>query len=214
MEAHARVAIVERMRVTRNAVTRTCAICERTLLMGERAVRYAPEPGGEFVDVCPLCQETAVEHGWLKEGSPTTPTVPAERRRRRLGLSALFERPGPAEPVASEPILRRLSEPELQMVEAADLFNASTHRRTIGGIAKSLGDPKASVVPLSGVNAELVVTIAWDISWYQYRITPDSAQPVRLAERGHELSELEGSFTGWNAHVEEDGRLVPEIARL
>jgi hypothetical protein len=214
MEAHARVAIVERMRVTRNAVTRTCAICERTLLMGERAVRFAPEPGGDFVDVCPLCQETAVEHGWLKEGSPTTPMVPAERRRRRLGISALFERSVPAEPVASEPILRRLSEPELQMVEAADLFNASTHRRTIGGIAKSLGEPKASVVPLSGVNAELVVTIAWDISWYQYRISPDSAQPVRLAERGHELSELEGSFAGWNAHVEEDGRLVPEIARV
>ena len=39
------------------------------------------------------------------------------------------------------------------------------------------------------------VTVAWEISWYQYRVTPDSAQPVRLAERGHEPGELEGSFT-------------------
>ena len=201
------------MRVTKVAATRTCAICERTLLMGERATRFAPD-GDEYVDVCPLCHEIAMEHGWIKEGSPTSPTVPYERRRRGLSLATIFQRAAPPAPVAAEPILRRLSEPELQIVEAADLFNASAYRRTIGGIAKSLGDPKASIVPLSGVNQELVVTVAWDISWYQYRITPDSAQPVKLAERGHELRELEAGYTTWNARVEEDGRLVPEIARL
>ena len=85
------------------------------------------------------------------------------------------------------------------MVEAADLFNASEYRRTIGGIAKSLGEPRARIVPLSGVKPELVVTVAWDISWYQYRVTPESAQPVRLAERGHELGELDGGYQRWNA---------------
>ena len=59
-----------------------------------------------------------------------------------------------------------------------------------------------------------VITIAWDISWYQYRISPDSAQPVKLAERGHEVTQLEGSYKGWNARVEDDGRVVPQIARL
>ena len=200
------------MRVTKVAVNRTCAICERSLLMGERSTRFAPD-GDEFVDVCPLCQETAMEHGWVKEGSPTSPTVPYERRRG-LSLSSIFQRSSPPAPVAPEPILRRLSESELQTVEAADLFNASPYRRTIGGIAKSLGDPKASILPLSGVNAELVITIAWDISWYQYRISPDSAQPVKLAERGHEVTQLEGSYKGWNARVEDDGRVVPQIARL
>ena len=117
------------------------------------------------------------------------------------------------EPVASEPVLRRLSETELAMVEAADLFNASQFRRTVGGIAKSLGVPHVSVVPLSGVNSDVVVTVAWEISWYQYRITADSPQPVRLADRGQELGELEGSFTEWNAHMVDDGRIVPDIAR-
>ena len=182
--------------------------------MGERTVRFAPDGGDEYVDVCPLCQEIALEHGWLKEGSPTTPTVPAARRRRRLGLSSLFERAPADEPVVSEPILRRLSEPELAVVEAADLFNGSPHRRTIGGIAKSLGEPRASILPLSGVNRELVITIAWEISWYQYRVSFDSAQPVRLAERGLELAELEASVKTWNARVEQDGRLVPQIARV
>jgi hypothetical protein len=202
------------MRITRHSVTRTCAICERTLLLGERATRFAPE-GGDFVDVCPLCQEIAVEHGWLKEGSPTSPTVPIQRRRRRLSLGTIFERDeAPTHPVAPEPILRRLSDPELAMVEAAELFNASQFRRTVGGIAKSLGEPGASIVSLGGLGRELVITIGWDISWYQYRVTLDSAQPVRLAERGLELDELESVFKRWNAHVEPDGRLVPDIARV
>jgi hypothetical protein len=100
------------------------------------------------------------------------------------------------------------------MVEAADIFNASDYRRTVGGIAKSLGEPRASIVPLSGVSGELVVTVAWDISWYQYRVTPDSAQPVRLAERGHEMTQLDAGYQHWNARIEADGRLIPEISPL
>jgi hypothetical protein len=202
------------VRITPQAVvaTQTCAICERTLLVGERSVRYSPN-GEDFVDVCPLCQEIAADHGWVKEGSPTTPVV-GDRRRRRLGpLASLFEsRKQPVERVVEEPILRRLSVPEKAMVEAAELFNASAFRRTVAGIAKSLGEPKASVVPLSGVNAEVIVTVAWDISWYQYRVTPDSGQPVRLAERGHDPRELESMFTSWNAKLTPDGRLAPDIS--
>jgi hypothetical protein len=185
------------------------------LLLGERAIRFAPN-GSDFVDVCPLCQDQAIEYGWVKEGSPTTPTVPDARRRRRLSLASIFEprRPSPEQTVAPEPILRRLSEPELAMVEAADLFNASAYRRTVGGIAKSLGEPRVSIVQLSGTKSELVVTVAWEISWYQYRVSLNSAQPVRLAERGHDPADLESSFVDWNARVAEDGRLVPNIARL
>lgn len=202
------------MRVTRAAVTRTCAVCERSLLMGEHTTRYLPN-GGDYVDVCPLCQDSAVEHGWVREGSPTTPTVSAEARRKRPWLSQLFGHRHPEEqPVVSQPILRRLSPPELAIVESADLFNSSPHRRTVAGIAKSLGAPKASIVPLSGVSGEMVVTVVWEISWYQFRVTPDSAQPVRLAERGYDLEGLEPSFLAWNAQIGEDGRLVPEVARM
>jgi len=203
------------MRITRQAVTavRTCGICERSLLVGERSVRYSAD-GENFVDVCPLCQDIALDHGWVKEGSPTTPVV-NDRRRKRRGLVATLlgeSRRATVEPVVYEPILRRLSEPELAMVEAADLFNESAFRRTIAGIAKSLGQPKASIVPLSGTNSEVVLSVAWDISWYQYRITPESAQPVRLAERGHDPRELESMFTGWNAKLTQDGRIAPDIS--
>ena len=202
------------MRSLRVEAAVNCAICERTLLVGERVMRFSPD-GLRYVDVCPLCQDAALEQGWVKEGSPTTPTPPPIRRRRRLSLSAIFERASAEPPpVADEPILRRLSREELAVVEAAELFNASSFRRTVSGISKSLGQARASVVPLSGPNTEAVITIAWELSWYRYRVTFESAQPVRLAERGHELSELDPSFTEWNAQVEPDGRVVPNIARL
>ncbi len=205
------------MRATRAATTQTCAICERTLLLGERAIRFAPDDGDECVDVCPLCHDLALEHGWIKEGAPTTPTVPGDRRRRRglfgdlLGFARARSEQSLAVP---EPILRRLSDEELAVLEAAELFNASDYCRTVGGIAKSLGEPNAGIVPISGVFGELALTVAWDISWYQYRVSPESAQPVRLERRGHELSELEERYRVWNAHVEDDGRLVPHIARV
>ena len=136
---------------------------------------------------------TADEHGWVKEGSPTTPIVPGDapppalRRARRAARAAKAE----PEPRVSEPMLRRLTPEEQAMVEAAELFNESAYRRTIAGIAKSLGDARVSLLPLSGVNPEVVITVAWDISWYQYRVVFESRQPVRLAERGYELEELD-----------------------
>ncbi len=182
--------------------------------MGEHTTRYAPDASG-YVDVCPLCHEVALEHGWLREGSPTSPTVPLDLRRRRKSWSSLLGgRRAEEAPVAPDPILRRLSGTELEVVEAADLFNGSAYRRTVSGIAKSLGPPQASIVPLSGVSGEMVITVAWEISWYQYRVTPESSQPVRLAERGHDVDDLEGSFREWNAQLADDGRLMPNLARV
>jgi hypothetical protein len=184
--------------------------------MGERTIRFSPNGGSEFVDVCLLCQDVALAHGWTKEGSPTSPTVPYERRRRSFSLGS-FLKPRPRgfeSTVASEPILRRLSDGERAIVEASDLFNASQYRRTVGGVGKSLGAPRVSIIPLSGTNAAVVVTVAWDISWYQYRVTLDLEHAVRLEERGHDPGELDATFTDWNAHMEDDGRIVPDLARL
>jgi hypothetical protein len=197
-------------------VYRQCAVCHRTLLMGERSVRFTP--GGEdWVDVCALCTEQADEHGWIKEGSPTTPLVPDSSRRRRrfpgLGLIEQHRKIEP-DPVMPEPMLRRLSATEQAMVEAAELFNDSAYRRTIAGIAKSLGEARVSFLLLSGVNPEVVLTVAWDISWYQYRVVFESGQPVRLAERGYELDELDDRFKDWNGSLGPDGRLTPDIPRL
>jgi hypothetical protein len=44
-------------------------------------------------------------------------------------------------------------------------------------------------------------------------ITLRSSLPSPSAA-GHGLSELDPSFADWNAQVEKDGRIVPNIARL
>src|SRR3954453_903089 len=99
-------------RVTRAAVDRSCAICERTLLMGERAIRFSPNGGSSYVDVCPLCSGTAVEYGWLRGGAPTTPFGSPGRKRRGGGWRAAIPGTRPRtseETIVAEPILRRLS---------------------------------------------------------------------------------------------------------
>ena len=96
-------------------------------------------------------------------------------------------------------------------MEASTLFNASDALRTVEGIARSLGDPQVSVVVLSGPTPDVVITLAWEISWYQYRINRESTQPVRLAERGSELGELEEKFRAWNARLENGLGVLPEI---
>ena len=183
--------------------------------MGERSVRFTPG-GEEWVDVCALCTEQADEHGWIREGTPTTPLVPESKGRRRRfgGLGALLEARKVEPEPASEPVLRRLSHTEQAMVAASTLFNDSAYRRTIAGIAKSLGEARVSFLPLSGTNQEVVITVAWDISWYQYRVVFESAQPVRLAERGYEFDDLEDRFKGWNGTLGPDGRLSPDIPKI
>jgi hypothetical protein len=190
-----------------------CAICERTLLVGELAVRFAPDGVDEFVDVCPLCQESALDHGWVREGSPTGPAVRHARRRRALSLGTIFgtQRRAAPETIVAEPILRRLSGNEQAIVEAVALFNANDALRTVEGIARSLGEPRVSVAVLSGPNPDVVLSFVWEISWYQYRINRDSPQPVRLAERGMEPGELDEKFTAWNARFEQGSGVFPDI---
>jgi hypothetical protein len=201
------------MRVTKASVRRQCAVCERTLLQGEYALRFSPN-GVEFVDVCPLCTDVALEYGWVREGGPMSPALsPHARRKRPRWAQLLGVRNGEPEPVVPEPVLRRLSDSEAALVEAADLFNASLYRRTIQGVARALGSPLVSIVPLSGVNSELVLTFAWEITWYQYRVLPEASQPIRLADRGSDIVEIEAAFTNWNAQLDESGRVVPNTAR-
>jgi hypothetical protein len=202
------------MRVTKATVRRACAVCERTLLQGEVATRFSPD-GIEFVDVCPLCQDLALDYGWVREGGPISPTLSSARTRRKrtrwsqiLGVGS-----DESQPVVPEPVLRRLTDSEAALVEAADLFNASLFRRTIEGVGRALGPPLISIVPLSGVNSELVLTFAWEITWYQYRVLPEAGQPIRLADRGADISEIEAAFTEWNASLDESGRVVPNVAR-
>ena len=209
------------MRISTEWVTRICAVCDRTLLQGEHVRKLRRAPNGEPVDVCALCERTALAHGWVREGTPLLPLPGPERRRPRQKLPSLAAFFGNArlrrhesEADAGESIVSRLSDVEAAIVDAVDAFNASDFRRTAAGLRRSLGEARVSIVPLPGLRGEVVVTIAWDLSWYQYRINPDGVQAVRLAQRGYELDEIDEGLRGWNGTLSEDGRIVSEISRV
>jgi hypothetical protein len=71
-----------------------------------------------------------------------------------------------------------------------------------------------SLLLLSGTNSEVVITVAWDISWYQYRVGVGTSAPVRLAERGYELEGLDARFQDWNGTLDPTGRVVADIPRF
>ena len=76
------------MRISTEWVTRICAVCDRTLLQGEHARKLRRAPSGEPVDVCALCERTALAHGWVREGTPLLPLPGPERRRTPASRSS------------------------------------------------------------------------------------------------------------------------------
>ncbi len=102
---------------------------------------------------------------------------------------------------------------------AATRFNASEAGHTVRGLVKTLGDPWVSVGAAAGTVDEVRVTVAWDLSWYQWGIDlGDEARPVYELGKGREISELDAAARQWNATAIEGGRILiaapgPRIAQ-
>ena len=98
--------------------------------------------------------------------------------------------------------------PEALMRQAVDRFNASEERRKVAGLIRSLGGPQAGVRP-DQRRQLAVVTVAWELSWYQWEVRAegDEAESVREVAKGAELSELAEESRSWNAAADEDGTL-------
>lgn len=96
---------------------------------------------------------------------------------------------------------------QVKVERALELFNGSEHRRTIGGIARTLGEPWVSAAP-DAVPSEVAIVIAWELSWYRYRVDLGAEHdPVTLLAKGQELDELEEGLRNWNATASLDGQL-------
>jgi hypothetical protein len=190
-----------------------CAICRRTILRGERASEYV-DRDGETVRVCALCKPRAEAEGWIPAAfAATTSRHAPERRRARVG-SALREvlawraeaasdarppRASTSAPADPEPA------PEPEPVEVRtplEVFNASGEPRKIAGLRRSLGKPRVSVHD-SGASGAVIV-VAWDLSWYRWRVR---GEHVSELGKGNEVSELPAEDREWNASAAEDGTL-------
>jgi len=115
----------------------------------------------------------------------------------------------PPEPPRSPRHVRAVpTNAELKMERALDVFNASEHTRTVGGVARSLGAPAVCVRPRADRPSVVTITVMWELSWYRYEVDlSDEAGGVRREGHGAELDELAAEEQVANAAADERGSL-------
>ena len=97
---------------------------------------------------------------------------------------------------------------DLKMQRALEVFNASDHTRTVGGVARSLGAPAVCVRPRTDRPSVVSITVMWELSWYRFEIDlSDEGSGVRREAQGDELSELSDEEQLVNAAADERGAL-------
>lgn len=211
-----------------------CAICGRTILAGERVHGFVS--GAEDRSVCELCVARAERLDWRPLGEPE-PERAANGHEGRWRLRGLLRRPNrrlgePAPPVDRSQGSPRHSEgkgendeapvvPRRRPVPAPNLdepspferavarFNSSDAGRTVTGLTRTLGKPSASIGAAAGAPGEIRVTVAWELSWYQWGVDiGDELRPVFEIDKGREIDQLDHAARQWNASIGDDGRLM------
>ncbi len=153
-----------------------------TACAGDRSPPRRPEP-----EPPPVEEEPPVE----AEAPPEPPPRPRERPRDPRHVRAV--------PTTAD----------VKVERALDLFNGSHHHRTVAGLSRSLGPPFATAVPDPDAPSTVTVLVAWELSWYRYRVDlGDSAEPVSLQGKGDELGDIDEPLRDWNAELDSEGKLV------
>ena len=98
--------------------------------------------------------------------------------------------------------------PRERLARAVERFNVSEEAHTVAGLMRTLGPPWVSVGAAAGSPSEVRITVAWELSWYQWGVDlGDELRPVFALDKGSELGQLDGSARQWNATAVEGGRL-------
>jgi hypothetical protein len=154
--------------------------------------------------------------GRLRARRDTAADVPEPEPEEPIFMDDEPERRPPAEPPRR--VRERVREPrhvraiptsvEHKIASAIDLFNGSEHRRTIAGVARSLGSPTVSVRPPDESPSLVNLVASWELCWYRYEVDlSDEVPSVRLSAQGYELDELEAEDRTANAVSDERGSL-------
>jgi hypothetical protein len=108
-----------------------------------------------------------------------------------------------------EPSIAAFSLEEVQSTQRH--FNDSSFTERLRDVQHSLGRPRANLTRLTGSETRVLVTITWDIVWYQYLVdlSPDpiSGEHVSLFREGMDLGDLNDCFKDKNATIDDEGRL-------
>jgi hypothetical protein len=98
--------------------------------------------------------------------------------------------------------------PASRFERAIARFNSSDAGRTAAGLTRTLGAPSVSVGDLAGEEDVVRVTVAWELTWYQWGVDlGDELRPVFELDKGYEVDEIDAAARQWNASAH-DGRIV------
>jgi hypothetical protein len=167
---------------------------------GAAAVEPAPEPTRE--DAAALAEQEAMygEGGGVEPSEHPDPDESSVRPQR--------SRP-PSRPKDPRHVRAVPTTAEVKVDRALDLFNGSDHQRTIAGLARTLGPAWVSAQPDPAQPSAVSLLVAWELSWYRYRVDlGDEADPVMMLDKGEELEQIDESQRDWNAALDADGRVV------
>jgi hypothetical protein len=172
-----------------------------------RSSRY--EGRGRLVDRLRARRERARElAAEMEAAEPLDPAygepaaAPPSRRERAP------ERPEPEAPRRPRHVRAVPTNADLKMQRALEIFNASEHVRTVGGVARSLGAPAVAVRPLPDRPSVVRIAVMWELSWYRYEIDlSDEGSGVRREGQGDELSDLTPEEQVVNAAADDRGAL-------
>jgi hypothetical protein len=220
--------LVTRKSISTSIPVVSCDVCGRTLLRGEEADVFLA--GGIRRNVCELCTQRAAHEGWIREGiddaavrsraqNGRSRSFLARLRQRRADAQALHEQleadnggeaprvPEPR-PQAPRSVHAVPTNADMKMSRALDLFNSSSHPRTVSGVARSLGAPIVAVRPSVTEGSVVTIVVGWELSWYRYEVDlADEAAGPRVTGQGTELAELDAADQVPNAAADELGQL-------
>jgi hypothetical protein len=182
-----------------------CEVCGRNMLSGERTRAYM-SPDGERRAVCDLCRVRVQSAGWVRADLAAQRAPEREEKKRARNNRLRGPRIGALEGRGRS---RESGEtPQRRVRRALDGFNNSEHRRTVEGLIRSLGEPKVSAVAPSERPDQVRLTVAWDLSWYQWEVRLAEAGPsVRSLGKGSEVGQLPPADRAWNSRAADDGKL-------
>ena len=145
------------------------------------------------------------DEGDLAADAETESGQPATAARREVSRG----RPTAAAPEAPRAV------PAVDLNRAIAAFNASEFRRTVGGLNRSLGPPRASGLAVrtkSGASGARI-TVAWELAWYQWEIGPGKrGAAIRQSAKGETIDQLRAADRTWNLQVADDGELARKQA--
>jgi hypothetical protein len=96
-----------------------------------------------------------------------------------------------------------------KILTAIESFNRTDHRRTVAGVARSLGPAGVNVTPDAATASLVWIVVFWELCWYRYEVDLSEVRgAVRLAGQGYELEELAEHERYANASADEAGALT------